>query len=63
MSEPAGDSDAQEMTTTSGGPDPDAEDGPERDMEHADEANGEGRADDAPTNDTEARYGAGESPA
>lgn len=33
----------------------------DRDMEGADEANGEGRRDD-PANDTEARYGDDESP-
>jgi hypothetical protein len=43
-------------------------DDPEREMERADEANGEGRDDttseqSAPTNDTERRYGEDESPA
>jgi len=40
---------------------PDDPDQPDRTMDEADEANGEGRR-DSPTNDTEAHYGDDESP-
>jgi len=47
----------------SGEPSSRSDEDPEREMEKADEANGEGVADGDAANDTEERYGEDESPA